>query len=292
MDMQKARPSEIQQWVEYLALEIGRRPAVRVDLLRKVAQRLTDTFIHLGYEVTQQPVPYKQTHHLNVIARPKGSIDYPPGGPILVVGAHYDTVSGSPGADDNASAVGGLMEMARLLADNPPAGLRLAAFCPEEPPAYRTKRMGSYIYAGSLKEAGVRLTGMICLEMIGYFTDEPGSQSYPVPFMNLIYPGEGNFIAIVGNIRSTNWTRKVKKAFRTGTDLPVETLNAPAIMVGIDFSDHWSFNRHGYPAVMVTDTAFYRTPYYHLPTDLPQTLDFIRAAKVVDGVTAAVRLLA
>ena len=292
MDMQKAQPDEIRKWVEYLALEIGRRPAVRVDLLRKVAQRLTDAFIHLGYEVTQQPVPHKQTHHLNVIARPRGSNDTSQGGPILVVGAHYDSVSSSPGADDNASAVGGLMEMARLLADNPPQNLRLVAFCPEEPPAFRSNRMGSYIYSESLKKTNIRLQGMICLEMIGYFIDEPGSQSYPLPFMNLVYPGEGNFIAIVGNIRSSKWTRQVKNAFKKGTDLPAETLNAPSVIVGIDFSDHWSFNKFGYPAVMVTDTAFYRNPNYHQPSDLPQTLDYIRTAKVVDGTTAAVRQLA
>jgi Zn-dependent M28 family amino/carboxypeptidase len=290
--MPKAEPEELQRWVEYLALEVGRRPAARVDLLRKVAERLTDRFIELGYEVTQQPVPFKQTHHLNVIARPRGTVDFPARSPLLVVGAHYDTVSTSPGADDNASAVAGLMETARLLADSPPAGLRLAAFCPEEPPAFRTKRMGSYVYAASLRDAGVELTGMICLEMIGYFSDEPDSQSYPLPFMNMIYPRRGNFIAIVGSLGSMKWTRQVKEAFRSGTDLPVESLNAPSLMVGIDFSDHWSFNKVGYRAAMVTDTAFYRTPYYHQPTDLPHTLDYVRAAKVVDGVTAAVRLLA
>jgi len=290
--MMQAQPAKIREWVEYLALEIGRRPAIRVDLLKRVADRLTDVFIDLGYDVTHHPVPYRQTHHVNVIARPRGSIDFPPGSPLLVVGAHYDSVSGSPGADDNASAIGGMMEMARLLADNPPASLRLAAFCPEEPPAYRTKNMGSYVYAESLKKNGVRLIGMICLEMIGYFTDVPGSQSYPLPFMNTFYPKEGNFIAIVGNLRSAKWTRKVRDAFSSGTDLPVEILNAPAIMVGIDFSDHWSFNKFGYPAVMVTDTAFYRTPFYHRPTDLPETLDYTRAAKVVDGLTTAVRLLA
>lgn len=264
---------------------------MRVDLLRKVAERLTESFIALGYEISHQPVPYKQTHHINVIARPKGSIDQPPGPPLLVVGAHYDSVSSSPGADDNASAVAGLMEIARLLADNPPTGLRLVAFCPEEPPAYRTKRMGSYAYAQDLKNAGVNLKGMICLEMIGYFADTSGSQSYPLPFMNTIYPKKGNFIAIVGNIMSANWTRKVKKAFKGGTDLLVESLNAPAIMVGIDFSDHWSFNKFGYPAVMVTDTAFYRNPHYHLMSDTPETLDYQRMAKVVNGLVATIRKL-
>lgn len=291
MSLLKAGPDKLKHWVDYLALEVGRRPAVRVDLLRKTAEKLSESFISLGYEVSLQPVPYKKTHHLNVIARPKGSNDLPLGQPLLVVGAHYDTVSRSPGADDNASAVAGLMEMGRLLADNPPAGLRLAAFCPEEPPAYRTKKMGSYVYAKSLKETGAKLKGMICLEMIGYFSDAPKSQSYPLPFMNTIYPKQGNFIAIVGNIMSSRWTRQVKNGFKRGSDLPVETLNAPSIMVGIDFSDHWSFNKVGYPAVMVTDTAFYRNPHYHLPSDLPETLDFIKMAKVVDGVASAVRIL-
>lgn len=290
--MEHANPDELKRWVEYLALEIGRRPASRVDLLKKVADRLTDAFSDLGYEVSHQHVPYKKTHHINVIGQPKGSVDISADMPLLVVGVHYDTISTSPGADDNASAVAGLVELARLLADAPPANVRLVAFCPEEPPAYRTKRMGSYVYAHSLKKARVKVKGMICLEMIGYFSDTPGSQSYPVPFMNTIYPNAGNFIAIVGNIKSTAWTRKLKKTFKTGTELPVETLNAPSIMVGIDFSDHWSFNKFGYPAAMVTDTAFYRTPHYHLPTDLPDTLDYEKMAGVVDGLAAAVRLLA
>lgn len=290
-EKRSADQDQLKKWVEYLALEIGRRPAVRVDLLKKTADRLSEAFVEYGYEVSRQPVPYKRTHHVNVIGRPKGSMDIPPGQPLLIVGAHYDTVSNTPGADDNASAVAGLMEMARILGDNPPPGLRLVAFCPEEPPAYRTKRMGSYIYAKSLKDAGADVTGMICLEMIGFFTDTPGSQSYPLPFMNMIYPKEGNFIAIVGNIRSARWTRRIKTGFTRGTDLPVETLNAPSLIVGIDFSDHWSFNKCGFPAVMVTDTAFYRTPHYHLPSDLPETLDYKRMAKVVDGVTSAVRLL-
>lgn len=286
-----ADPENLRNWVEYLALDIGRRPAVRVDLLRKVADRLTEDFISLGYEVAHQPVPYKKTHHLNIIARPKGSIDQSPGQPLLIVGAHYDTVSGSPGADDNGSAVAGLMETARLLADNPPTGLRLVAFCPEEPPAYRTKKMGSYVYASELNKHGAELKGMICLEMIGYFKDEPDSQSYPLPMMKTIYPDTGDFIAIVGNLRSIGWTKRIKKYFIQGSDLPIESLNAPSLVVGIDFSDHWSFNKFSYPAAMITDTAFYRNPHYHRMSDLPDTLDYIRAAKVVDGLTFAINAL-
>jgi Zn-dependent M28 family amino/carboxypeptidase len=149
--------------------------------------------------------------------------------------------------------------------------------------------MGSYHYARSLSEKGERIEGMICLEMIGYFCDQEGSQHYPVPFMNLRFPKAGNFIALAGNLRSRRFTRQMAEAFRKSTDLPVVTLNAPAIVIGIDFSDHWSFNKFGYEAFMVTDTAFYRNPNYHSPADLPDTLDYERMAKVVEGLAGAVR---
>lgn len=292
LSRRSADPERLRDWVRYLAERIGPRPATRIDLLTQVAERISEHFRSWGYEVTRQPVPYRQTAHANIIAAPAGTGGNDTGHPLLVVGAHYDSVSRSPGADDNASGIAGLMEMARLLRHNPPPGLRLAAFCPEEPPAFRTSKMGSYVYARSLKQARATLRGMICLEMIGYFSDAPGSQSYPLPFMNTIYPDKGNFIAMVGNIRSALWTRRVRNAFAASTDLPVETLNSPAIIVGIDFSDHWSFNRFRYPALMVTDTAFYRTPHYHQPSDTPDTLDFDRMARVAEGLAAAVGMVA
>ncbi len=288
-----ADPDRIRQWVEYLALEIGRRPQQRPDRLRRVADRLAGTFAGLGYEVFLQPVPASAAPLYNVVTCASGREPMGDGGRQLVVGAHYDTVSGSPGADDNASGVAGLMELARLLAPSVPSSLRLVAFCPEEPPAFRTARMGSLVHARSLKKRRQRLLGMICLEMIGYFSDRPGSQSFPLAFMDRIYPDTGNFIALVGNLRSRGWTRRVEEAFVTGTDLPVERLNGPALLVsGIDFSDHWSYGRCGYPALMVTDTAFYRNPHYHRFSDLPATLDYRRCAMVVDGLAAAVRVLA
>ncbi|HBI15310.1 MAG TPA: aminopeptidase [Desulfobulbaceae bacterium] len=288
----RADPERLREWVAYLAGTIGCRPATRPDLLQAVADRLASAFQELGFAVTRQPVPWRTTSHANIIAAPGESQLADPSCPLLIVGAHYDTVSRSPGADDNGSGVAGLMEMARLLAGEPPPGLRLVAFCPEEPPAYRTSNMGSYHYAHSLKKAKSPVLGMICLEMIGFFSDAPGSQSYPLPFMNILYPDRGDFIAMVGNLRSAPWTRKVRNAFAAATDLPVETLNGPALIVGIDFSDHWSFNKFGYPAVMVTDTAFYRNPQYHKPSDTPDTLDYERAAKVVTGLAAAVRKVA
>lgn len=288
--MRKADPDNLRQWVEFLARDIGRRPATRPDLLEKACVRIAAELICLGYEVQRQPVPNRHTSLTNVIAAPSGSNDS--NRPLLVVGAHYDSVSRSPGADDNASGVAGLLELARLLAVDPPPELRLVAFCPEEPPAFRTRRMGSYVYAQSLKDTLTDVRGMICLEMIGYFSDAPGSQSYPLPFMNLLYPSRGNFIAMVGSIGSAFWTHRVKREFAAATDLPAESLNAPAFVMGIDFSDHWSFNKLGYPAVMVTDTAFYRNSHYHLPSDLPETLDYQKMAEVVDGLTSAIKTIA
>jgi Zn-dependent M28 family amino/carboxypeptidase len=177
----------------------------------------------------------------------------------------------------------------QLLAGKPlEKTVRLVAFALEEPPTYRTRNMGSYHYAAGLKKASEKVDGMICLEMIGFFCDRPGSQHYPIPFMKLRYPRTGNFIAMVGNRKSRNFTMQMADGFRKETDLPLVTLNAPAIVVGIDFSDHWSFGKFGYPAFMVTDTAFYRNLNYHSPSDLPDTLDYSRMAQVVEGLRAAI----
>lgn len=287
-----ADPERLAQWVNYLAGDIGPRPSGCPGKLKSVALHLHRGFADLGYQVELQPHYYRENTYYNVVAWPTGEEMAHGSHPLLVVGAHYDTVSKSPGADDNGSGVAGLMEMARLLAAAPRPGLRLVAFCPEEPPVFRTRNMGSYVYAQQLKQQRARLRGMICLEMIGYFQDDPGSQRYPFPGMKWLYPDTGNFIAMVGNLRSRKWTLQVKRAFVRGTDLPVEHLNGPSLVIGIDYSDHWSFSRFRYPAMMVTDTAFYRTPHYHGYSDLPATLDLVRTAKVVDGLVKAVQELA
>jgi len=281
----------MRRWIEYLAGDIGPRPYSRPEVLKEVSGSLEEAFATLGYSVERQPLSYKGHTYYNITGFPAES-SHASQDPILVVGAHYDTVAFTPGADDNASGIAGLIELARILADRPPLGLRLVAFCLEEPPAFRTRNMGSYKYAKSLRKNRISVRGMICLEMIGFFSDKPGSQAFPLFFMDRIYPDAGNFIALAGNMRSRTWTLEVKKHFASGTSLPVESINAPAIVIGVDFSDHWSFNKFRYPAVMVTDTAFYRNPNYHRVTDTPETLDYVRAAKVVDGLANAVRNLA
>jgi len=273
--------------VTVLAEEIGVRSIQDRDRLKRTADFISAELAAFGYEVVRQPFSYRGNAYENIVSEHRGA-SMP--GKILVVGAHYDTVRTTFGADDNASGVAGLLGLARaLVGTRLGKTIRFAAFGLEEPPVYRTRNMGSYHYARSLREQGENVEGMICLEMIGYFCDREGSQHYPLPVMNLRVPRAGDYIALVGNLRSRRFTKKMAEEFRKNADLPVVTLNAPAIVIGIDFSDHWSFGKFGYQAFMVTDTAFYRNPNYHAPSDLPGTLDYVRMAKVVEGITGAVK---
>ena len=279
-------PSYLRYVVSHLCEEVGYRTYQDTDRLDRTAKFISDQFTSFGYIVTKQPFLFAGRTYYNIIAELPGKT-YPE--KILVIGAHYDTVRTTPGADDNASGVAGLLALARELAGKPLAKtVRFVAFALEEPPVYRSSDMGSYHYAASLSEKKENVEGMICLEMIGYFCDQEGCQHYPLPFMNLKFPKTGNYIALVGNLKSKGFTEQIAGSFKKATDLPIITLNAPAIVIGIDFSDHWSFGKFGYKAFMVTDTAFYRNPNYHAPTDLPQTLDYTRMAKVVAGIKRAV----
>jgi Zn-dependent M28 family amino/carboxypeptidase len=280
-----ATAAYLREVVTVLARRIGVRSYREAGKLEEAAQYISGQFTSFGYQVTRQPFYFFGNTYCNVIAERTGVASPET---ILVVGAHYDTVRTTPGADDNASGVAGLLALARMLATTQVSRtVRFAAFSLEEPPAHRTDSMGSYHYARSLKAKHEKLEGMICLEMIGYFRDEADSQRYPFPLSPSKFPKTGNYIAMVGNLRSRSFTRDIAQKFQSAVDLRVVTLNAPAIVFGIDFSDHWAFARFGYKALMVTDTAFYRNPHYHEPTDLPETLDYERMAKVVEGLAAA-----
>ncbi len=279
-------PGYLQSVVSFLAGHIGHRSHEDPQRMEQAAEHIAGRFAAAGYAVARRPFSFRGAVHHNIIAELRGS-SCP--GEILVVGAHYDTVRTTPGADDNASGVAGMLALAELLARSGPARtVRFVAFACEEPPAFRSRHMGSYHYARSLKEQGEDVRGMICLEMIGFFCDDRGSQLYPLPLFKLAFPSRGNFIALVGNMRSRKFTREIAGSFQKATDLPVVKLNAPSVVLGIDFSDHWSFNKFGYPALMVTDTAFFRNRNYHAPTDLPDTLDYKRMAMVVEGLKAAI----
>lgn len=208
------------------------------------------------------------------------------GAGAIVVGAHYDTVPGSPGADDNASGVAVLIELARL-------GLpvRCVAFANEELPYSHGAEMGSFVFARRAREQGERIAAMFSLEMLGCYSDQPGSQRYP-PMIGWFYPDCANFIAFVGDLGAWRLVRRAHTLFRKHSDFPSQSLAAPAFVPGITSSDHWSFRRHGYAALMVTDTAFNRYAHYHLPSDTPEKLDYARMARVTLGLAGMLEELA
>jgi Zn-dependent M28 family amino/carboxypeptidase len=211
----------------------------------------------------------------------------------VVVGAHYDVCGELPGADDNASAVAALIGLAREL-EGVELGSRveLVSWPLEEPPYFGTEEMGSAFHAAALEEADVEVTAMIALEMVGYFSDEPDSQSFPDERMRAMLPDTGNFITVVGRVEDAPLVEAIRVAMAGASELPVFGLPLPVIVPGVDFSDHRNYWANGFDAVMITDTAFYRNPNYHEATDLPETLDYVRMNDVVKGVRAAVIELA
>ena len=213
-----------------------------------------------------------------------------PGSSFVVVGAHYDTVPGSPGADDNASAVAALIELAALLAKES-LPIRFIAFANEELPYFMGPEMGSWNSAHRSRERGETVRAMLSLEMLGYYRDEPKTQTYPPP-LGLLYPDRGNFIAFVGDLGARRLVHRAIASFRRHAAFPSEGVSAPAFVPGITWSDHWPFRSHGFPAVMVTDTAFNRYPHYHLPSDTPEKLDYERLARVTLGLAGVLRELA
>ncbi len=203
---------------------------------------------------------------------------------IIIVGAHYDAVPGAPGANDNGSGVAATLELADRFKDkNFPRTVRFVTFVNEEPPNSMTGNMGSYVYAKNVAEKKENIIAMFSLETIGYFSDESGSQLYPVLF-NMFYPNTGNFIAFVGNLSSRGLVSKSIRSFRAHSTFPSEGIVAPAFIPGISWSDHWSFWKHGYPAIMITDTAPYRYPAYHTSEDTPDKVDYEKMVYVVKGV--------
>jgi Zn-dependent M28 family amino/carboxypeptidase len=198
-----------------------------------------------------------------------------------------------PGADDNASGVAGLIELAYLLGKQQlPVRVELIAYTLEEPPYFRTEHMGSAVHAAALRKEDVNVKLMICLEMIGYFSDEPRSQEFPASFFGAFYSSQGNFIAVVGRFGDGLLVRRIKGAMRGGTSLPIYSINAPTFVPGVDFSDQLNYWNAGYDAVMITDTAFFRNPNYHTAQDTADKLDYKRMAMVVEGVYAAILELA
>ena len=281
-------PVRLRAHVRALSVTFFPRDYTHPENLDRVAAYARGALETAGGRVTEQEYTVFGKRYRNVIA-----CFGPAGGERIVVGAHYDTAEQFPGADDNASGVAGLIELARLLGETSDLKLRvdLVAYTLEEPPFFRTAAMGSWVHAGSLKREGVGLRAMFSLEMIGYFSDAPKTQTFPHPLLGLFYPTRGNFIAVIGRVDQVKLARRVKSAMKGASDLDVRSMSGPTWIPGIDFSDHLGYWVHGYPALMVTDTSFYRNDRYHTERDTPETLDYARMAKVVQGVYQAVLAL-
>ncbi len=211
---------------------------------------------------------------------------------IIVIGAHYDTVLGSPGANDNGSGVAALLEIARWLKTQQFARtVRCVAFPNEEAPFHSTSAMGSFVYAKQTSELQENIIGMLALETLGYYSQNEGSQHYPQPFQ-YFYPDKGNFVAFVGNLSSRSLVRTTVNAFREHATIPSEGVAAPAFIPGVSWSDHWAFWQYDYPAIMVTDTAPFRYPHYHLSSDTADKINYDALTRVVLGLEKAIETLA
>jgi len=276
--------------VNYLSETIGPRNLDYYASLKKASQYIFQKMAEYGIEPVLQNYKCKGKQVNNIIAEKRGE-RFPD--EIIIVGGHYDTVMDSPGADDNATAIAAMLEMIRLLKDFPnQRTIRFVAFTLEEPPHFGTGKMGSLVYAESCYKKRENIIGMIALEMLGYFTDEPMSQQYPFPAMRMVYPERGNFIAVVGNKQSEELTIKFADSLKETSLVKTETLIGDASVPGVDLSDHASFWQYNYPALMITDTAFYRNSYYHSTEDKIEYLNFKVFAKLVYALALAIKKLA
>lgn len=279
--MRKAIKSRLYKDVDFLTRIRPYRNYQNLESLEKVSKYITDEFVSCGFECEEQKWMAEGNEYKNIIASMQTGKKQ-----RLIVGAHYDVCGDQPGADDNASAVAGLLETARLISENQPEldfGIDFVAYNLEEAPFFTTKEMGSYIHAKSLFDARTELVGMICYEMIGYFSDEPGSQTFPVPELDKIYPDTGNYIVVVGIEKHKRFYETIHRLMSDGSGIGVEKIVFPdgnGLAGRSDQRNYWDF---GFDAVMISDTSFLRNPNYHQITDTIDTLDFDRMKEVVNS---------
>jgi len=281
--------TRITQHVEELGDRIGERNMLQYDALQAAAKYVENQLRSVELAVSSMSYEVHGRMVRNLIAEIPGS-ERPE--EIIIVGAHYDSARRTAGANDNASGVAAMLEIARTLKTGRPLGrtLRFVAFVNEEPPYFKTWMMGSRVYARTLRQNGEKIIAMLSLETIGYYSDELNSQFFPY-HLGLFYPWTGNFIGFVANLDSRELLYRIIDAFRRAAAFPSEGLAAPEWITGVDWSDHWSFWEEGYPAVMITDTAPYRYPHYHDVDDTPDKIDFERLARVTMGLTRVVETL-
>jgi len=271
-----------------LAGEIGERNLSHYPRLLEAAHYVETELTGAGYQVRRDSYEIEGKTCSNLEVELGGvSRD------IVLIGAHYDSVFGSPGANDNASGVAALLALARRFATTHNSKtVRFVAFVNEEPCYFLTAQMGSYVYAARCRQRGDQISAMISLETIGYFSNRAGSQRYPVPGLGLLYPRTGNFIGFVGNVPSRALLRAALGEFRQRARIPSEGAALPAMVPGVGWSDQWSFWHYGYPGIMITDTAPFRYPHYHADSDTPEKLDYDSMTHVVSGIEKVIQHLA
>ncbi len=291
-DAERRLAERLKRHVDILAGLIGPRPAEKPTALAAAAAYIEQQFTGIGDTVVRQTYHAGSAEVANLVVERPG-ITHPD--QIVVLGAHYDTVPTTPGADDNASAVAMLIETARILFSiQTQRTLRFVSFPCEEPPHFYTDTMGSEHYARSCRARNENIVGMICLEMVGYYSIEPHSQTVPDAIPRLLrwaFPRRGNFLAAVANFHSLPLLLSFRRGFKRATPFRLYSIALPERISEIRLSDNSSFWDQGYPALMVTDTSFLRNPHYHQPTDTPDTLDYPRMAQATLGVAGALARL-
>lgn len=287
-DSEKTISANLKMHVEELSCVIGERHLFKPATLKRATDYIKRSLAQYFSEIEVQKFSFGNQEFENVAVQVNGTSQPER---IIVIGAHYDSVVDCPGANDNGSGVAAVLELARLFSDRKPeATIRFVLF-PNEEQCFNSEGMGSYHYAKRSKEKGENIISMVSLETIGYFSDQRGSQKYPAG-LKYFYPNRGNFIGFIGTTKGRKAIKRLLKAFRKTTSFPSAALSAPAIVPGVDWSDHQWFDRFGYPALMVTDTAFYRYPYYHTPEDTVDKIDFDKTARVVAGLDEAFKIIA
>ncbi len=279
-------PQRLENTVRALSEDIGPRNYASYENLNKAADFIRFSFREMGYRPEEWAYEAEGRTYRNIVVGAKKNFT----GEYIIIGAHYDSCF-NPGADDNASGIAGLLELARLLKKSDlRVPVMFVAFTNEEPPFFMTGQMGSSVFVRALKESSVTVKAAVILETIGYYSDGLFSQKY-LPLLGPFYPNKADFVAIVGNFASREVVDFFDKDFKRHKYFPVRVLIAPGFVPGINFSDHWSFWQEGYPAIMVTDTAYLRNKNYHAMTDVAATLDYEKMAKVVWGLKETVTRL-
>jgi len=285
----KASIDRLREDVSFLTKLAPPRKYSNLKSLDRAATFIEEEFAGAGLNTQKQNWKVAGNEYSNVIASYNADKKE-----RLIIGAHYDVCGDQAGADDNASGVAGLLEIARMIAKAKPQlnyRIDFVAYSLEEPPYFDTENMGSFIHAKSLKEANVPVIGMLCFEMIGYFSDKPGSQEFPTPQLKQLYPNTGNFIIVVGLQRQAGFNEKVYSLMRKDAAIDVQTISFPSAVGLGGLSDHRNYWHFGFPAVMINDTSFLRNPNYHKASDTIKTLDFAKMAAVVDATfNAAIHL--